>query len=147
MQKPWLKLSDIRTARWTKGRDGRLLPLNNAAWRRLRAIVLAEQPLCPECGARGIVEAATQVHHSNDDANDNSRENLVGLCASCHSKHTAADKGGKPRYGCDTQGKPLDPWHHWNNAVRADLARPAAEKSLATDGRRPTVPLRAHART
>lgn len=140
-QKPWLKLEDIRTARWTKAKNGRLLPLNNAAWAKLRKSVLQEQPLCPECQARGLIEVATQVHHQNDNACDNSRENLVGLCASCHSKHTASDMGGNVRMGCDMTGTPLDSTHHWNKPTAPVLVRPAEdeiERSPATDGHEPT---------
>ena len=121
VEKPWLKLSDIRTARWVKTKSGRLLPLNNAAWRKLRLSVLAEQPLCPECEAREIIEPATEVHHKNDNASDNSRDNLVGLCRPCHSRHTAADRGQNVRYGCDSDGKPLDPSHPWNKPAEAVL--------------------------
>ena len=126
LQKPWLKLSDIKTARWVKTKAGRLLPLNNAAWGKLRKSVLREQPLCPECEARDILEPATEVHHINDNANDNSRENLVGLCKPCHSRHTARDMGKTviDRLGCDSTGKPLDPNHHWNKPASAVLVRP-----------------------
>jgi hypothetical protein len=136
LQKPWLKLSDIRTARWVKTKSGRLLPLNNAAWRKLRASVLSEQPLCPECEARAVLEPATEVHHKNDNASDNSRENLVGLCKPCHSRHTARDMGKTvvDRLGCDSSGKPLDPSHHWNKPACVAVARPdgTAEKIAAT---------------
>ena len=134
IQKPWLKLSDIRTARWVKTKSGRLLPLNRAAWRKLRALVLSEQPLCPECQLQNIIEVATQVHHIDDNANNNSRDNLIGLCASHHSLHTAADMGHNVRYGCDSTGKPLDPKHPWNNATKAVLVSPdrAAEKIAGT---------------
>lgn len=141
LQKPWLKLSDIRTARWVKTKSGRLLPLNNAAWRKLRLSVLAEQPLCPECEARGLIEPATEVHHINDNASDNSRDNLVGLCRPCHSRHTAADRGHNVRYGCDSDGKPLDPSHPWNKPACDVLARPKkiAATSLAQTDRFPSI--------
>ena len=136
IQKPWLKLSDIKTARWVKTKAGRLLPLNSAAWGKLRASVLREQPLCPECEARSILEPATEVHHSNDNANDNSRDNLVGLCKPCHSRHTARDMGKTviDRMGCDSTGKPLDPNHPWNKPPEPVLVRPdgTAEKIAAT---------------
>jgi 5-methylcytosine-specific restriction protein A len=44
-----LQMADIRTKRWTKKDNGRLLPLNSEAWYRLRRSVLAEQPLCQYC--------------------------------------------------------------------------------------------------
>lgn len=130
-KKPWLKLEDIRTARWVKAKNGRLLPLNSAAWFKLRMTVLHEQPLCPECEARGIIEPATQVHHINDNAMDNSRDNLVALCASCHSKHTVQDMGGNARMGCAMDGTPLDHSHHWNNAA-------TGQRSRATEGQTPS---------
>ena len=119
-----LKLSDIRTSRFTTGKNGRLLPLNSDAWRKLRKMVLSEQPLCPECEARNLIEVATQVHHINDNAMDNSRDNLVGLCASCHSRHTAADMGKRVSMGCDTTGQPLDASHHWNKSPATDAPEP-----------------------
>ena len=149
-RKPLL-LADIRTKRYTTAKNGRLLPLNSEAWYRLRRSVLAEQPLCPECEARGVIEPATQVHHINDNAMDNSRSNLVGLCAPCHSRHTAHDMGKRVRQGCDEQGYPIGSDHPWNKAA----VRPSggladgvqAEKSPATDGHEPTRSLRAHQST
>ena len=136
IQKPWLKLSDIKTARWVKTKAGRLLPLNSAAWGKLRALVLREQPLCPECEAVGFIEPATQVHHVDDNANNNSRTNLISLCASHHSRHTAMDMGKTviDRMGCDSTGKPLDPNHPWNKPPEPVLVRPGgtAEKIAAT---------------
>ena len=112
-----LQMADIRTKRWTKKGNGRLLPLNSEAWYRLRRSVLAEQPLCPECEARGVIEPATQVHHINDNAMDNSRSNLVGLCAPCHSRHTAHDMGKRVNHGCDVSGWPANPSSHWNKST------------------------------
>jgi 5-methylcytosine-specific restriction endonuclease McrA len=44
--------------------------------------------------------------------------NLVWLCHSCHSRKTARHNGGfgnkfKGLTGCDANGLPLDPNHHW----------------------------------
>ena len=139
-----LTLADITTKRYTTAKNGRLLPLNSEAWYRLRRSVLAEQPLCPECEARGVIEPATQVHHINDNAMDNSRANLVGLCAPCHSRHTAHDMGKRVNHGCDVSGWPASPSSHWNEAA----VRPSgglagdvvgdSQKSPAADSSEPT---------
>ncbi|MCE0975454.1 MULTISPECIES: HNH endonuclease [Pseudomonas] len=92
----------------------RVIPLSSAAWRRLRAQVLAEEPLCRWCLARGQYVASTDVDHINNDGDDNRRENLTGMCHECHSRKTAHDMGKKVFLGCDVRGIPLDPNHHWN---------------------------------
>jgi len=97
----------------------RTLPLNGAAWARLRAEVLAEQPLCVDCKAMGYVTPATEVDHIRDSradySDDNSRENLAGRCTPCHSRKTAASMGKATSAGCDVRGRPLDANHHWNH--------------------------------
>jgi hypothetical protein len=96
----------------------RTLSLNSAAWKRLRAQVLAEEPLCRMCSARGLVVPATDVDHiedSRDDfTDDNSRENLAALCHDCHSLKTARSMGKSVSMGCDVNGFPLDPAHPWH---------------------------------
>jgi len=139
-----LTLADIRTKRYTTAKNGRLLPLNSAAWYRLRRSVLAEQPLCPECEARGVIEPATEVHHINDNAMDNSRSNLVGLCKADHSRHTAHDMGKRVNHGCDVSGWPANPSSHWNKST-VEAAKGLAgdvvgdsQKSPATEDATPT---------
>ncbi len=96
------------------GRDAdprRTIPLNSAAWRRLRARVLAEQPLCLMCN-----DVATDVDHVSGDPSDNSRENLQPLCHACHSHKTARERTGNAVVirGCNADGWPIDPSHPWN---------------------------------
>lgn len=56
-------------------------------WQRIRAQVLAEEPIC-RCGAR-----ATEVHHivALSRHGTNARSNLVSLCKPCHSRITAGE--------------------------------------------------------
>ena len=104
--------------RWTKDSNGRVLPLNSAAWRKLRKQVLAEEPLCRHCAAQGLVVPATEVDHMRGAA-DNSRESLQSLCKPCHSIRTMASLYGRPaRMGCDESGNPINPEHHWNEKSR-----------------------------
>lgn len=103
------------------GRDAdprRLLSLTSSAWRKLRASVLAEQPLCVDCAARGLTVEATDVDHKDGNPGNNERENLQGLCHSCHSRKTAADHGKAVSMGCDVHGMPLDPRHPWNQEAK-----------------------------
>ena len=62
-------------------------------WRRLRALVLEESPLCEGCLAGGITKLAQEVHHIQDRRERPdlalARKNLQPLCKACHSRHTA----------------------------------------------------------
>ena len=88
----------------------RTIPLNSATWRKLRAAVLAEEPLCRRWG-----HVANTVDHASGDPSDNSRANLAPLCSPCHSHKTGRERAGRPVvWGCDINGMPRDPRHPWN---------------------------------
>lgn len=143
MQKPWLELSDIKTARWTKAKNGRLIPLNSAAWRKLRRSVLEREPLCRHCAARGLIVPSVDVDHIDNNPANDEPSNHQALCHECHSRKTARDMGGNVRMGCATDGTPLDSTHHWNNAATGAMAMPTGamvERSLGTDESKPYVP-------
>ncbi len=119
------------------GRDAdprRTIPLNSAAWQRLRASVLAGEPLCRHCTAEGRTVVATDVDHRDGNPGNNDLLNLQPLCHEHHSRKTAQDHGKRVNHGCDEHGMPLDPDHPWNRGTVARLL----EKSPATDGARPT---------
>lgn len=90
----------------------------------------------------GRITSARDVDHMDNDASNNERSNLVGLCSPCHSmktqRHEYFLRTGKhqPVKGCDVNGIPLDPAHPWNR-----------EKSPAPEGGEPTVKSHAHDRT
>lgn len=137
----WLKarLPVPKTLKQRQAETGRTLALDGAAWRRLRASVLADEPLCRDCKARGIVTEATEVDHHDNDPKNNDRDNLVPLCKPCHSRKTQADMGKTVRCGCDTCGMPLDPNHPWNKERLPALLR-AIQKSPETEPRKPPGP-------
>ena len=138
-----------KTLKQRQAENGRTLALNGEAWRRLRASVLADEPLCRDCTARGLIVSATEVDHRDNDPSNNDRANLVPLCKSCHSIKTQADMGKKGRSGCDTQGMPLDPAHPWNaTATGLAGAKPCAllQESPATGRDEPHGPLRVTAK-
>jgi 5-methylcytosine-specific restriction protein A len=65
---------------------------HTARWRRLRQLVLSEEPLCVDCIKEDRIEASTDVDHEIPHRGDEelfwSRENLHGRCHSCHSRKT-----------------------------------------------------------
>lgn len=97
------------------GRDAdprRTIPLNSSEWRKMRARVLAEEPLCRRCK-----EPASDVDHVSGDPSDNRRANLQPLCHACHSHKTGRERAGLPiTHGHDAHGMPLDPAHPWNQS-------------------------------
>ncbi|WP_247869541.1 HNH endonuclease signature motif containing protein [Herbaspirillum sp. ST 5-3] len=137
MLKPRLQVLDpmkargIKTLKQKQEANGRTLALDSAAWRKLRASVLADEPLCRHCQALGRVTPATDVDHIDNDPSNNRRDNLQALCHECHSRKTNADMGRRVSYGCDADGIPLNPNHPW----RIDYER---EKSPDRQANRPT---------
>ena len=106
------------------GRDAdprRSIPLNSHRWQRLRAAVLAREPLCRDCR-----HVATDVDHDDGNPGNNSPDNLVPRCHSCHSIKTMRELSDST-HGCDASGWPTDPRSHWNKT----------EKSLGSEPIRP----------
>ena len=69
---------------------------------RIRYRVLANNPLCVRCQAKGRITIATQVDHiialvngGSDDKHDDS--NRQTLCTQCHIDKTAEDLGRTPK--------------------------------------------------
>jgi 5-methylcytosine-specific restriction enzyme A len=68
-----------------------------ARWRKLRDLVLHEEPICRVCKRK----ASTDVDHivPKSRGGTDARANLQGLCKPCHSTKTAKEDGGWGRGG------------------------------------------------
>ena len=124
----------MKTLKQRQLETGRTLALDGKAWRRLRAVILGERPLCQHCLDRGVIEPATDVDHINNDPTNNDLDNLAGMARECHSRKTQRAMGHKVAMGCDADGYPLDPDHDW-------------QKSRESLGDKPIRPLYAHRRS
>ncbi len=82
------------SAQVRKRQARRALPTNSSLWRRIRAVVLAREPLCRCCAGQGRVRAATEVDHIDGDDGNHADSNLQPLCRPCHSAKTARENGG-----------------------------------------------------
>lgn len=96
--------------------------LHSQTWRAISAAFLSAHP---HCEMPGCTYRASQVDHVISRASGGSAtapSNLRALCASCHSTKTSSQD--RPTYrastkqtmarGCDANGNPLSPEHHWN---------------------------------
>jgi len=106
-------------------REQEHLHLYSTDWKKLRLMILMEQPLCVECKSHGRLTPASVIDHVTPHKGDMAlfydRSNLQSLCTSCHSAKTAREDGGfgntesvKASKSCSVDGLPIDSRHHWN---------------------------------
>jgi len=59
-------------------------------WKNIRDLYISKHPLCERCLLRDRLVPATEVHHIRPltSGGDNSDDNLMSLCKSCHSSIT-----------------------------------------------------------
>ncbi len=69
-------------------------------------MVLADEPLCRECGKIGRVTAATDVDHviARAKGGTDDRANLRALCHRCHTRKTIKHDGGYGRTPTEETG-------------------------------------------
>ena len=67
------------------------------------------------CQRAGRITAATEVDHIDGDSWNDSPDNYQSLCHDCHARKTFAEATGQEVRvrGCDADGIPHDPGHHW----------------------------------
>lgn len=96
---PWKPTAPKRATTYDSTRPTADKRLYDHTWRRWRAIVLQERPLCEDCleekhaGRPGSVEASQELHHIRKVAERPDlrlvRSNVRALCKTHHSRRTA----------------------------------------------------------
>ena len=88
---------------------------NSHSWRKRRLAQLSAEPLCRMCLARGRTVAATVADHIEPHRGDVAKFDglLQSLCRPCHGGAKAELEQSGTLRGCDVNGQPLDPNHHW----------------------------------
>lgn len=87
------------------------LRITGRRWTETRALLLAVEPLCRMCKAKGLVTLAEEIDHvvplhkyQGDDPH--APENLQPLCKPCHQDKTVQDVGYKTRTRIRIDGWP-----------------------------------------
>jgi 5-methylcytosine-specific restriction protein A len=62
---------------------------HTAQWKLLRNIVLGEQPVCVDCQKAPSTEVDHKVPHRGSYSLFWDRQNLQGMCGTCHRRKTA----------------------------------------------------------
>lgn len=95
---------------------------NTKRWYQLRWHQLQAEPLCRRCAAQGrTVEARIADHvvaHRGDETLFFDAANLQSLCKQCHDSAKQREEKTGVVVGCDVNGLPIDPNHHWNRQRR-----------------------------
>lgn len=89
----------------------------NRRWRKARETFLRRNPLCAKCSELGRIRKATVVDHKRPHKGDQSlfwdTTNWQALCKRCHDSTKQMEEHGRI-IGCNVDGTPLDPSHHWH---------------------------------
>ena len=88
------------------------------AWYRLRHAQLQREPVCRMCKQLGRVTAANVIDHIEPHRGNlelfHDPANIQALCKACHDGAKQAQERTGQLRGGDTEGRPIDPNHHWN---------------------------------
>ena len=86
----------------------------DARWVKLRGMKLKRDPMCQWCLEQKTYTKAVLVHHIKEVTGyPELRLNIDNLWSACHKCHDRHHKQDQNR-GCDKEGTPNDPNHHWN---------------------------------
>jgi 5-methylcytosine-specific restriction protein A len=86
---------------------------STARWLAARLAQLRKQPLCERCLKRGVIRAATVVHHTTTHKGDAElfwdASKYASSCADCHDvDEQRIERGGRARQDVGDDGWPLD---------------------------------------
>lgn len=83
-----------------------------SAWQKYRAEYLLGYPYCVSCGKIASVVDHIKPHRGDQDLFWD-KSNYAAMCQHCHNSYKQRlEKSGRI-IGCDVNGFPLDPRHHW----------------------------------
>ena len=90
----------------------------NRRWQKYRERYLREHPLCVMHQQQGRAVAAEVVDHIIPHKGDHKLfwdpKNHQALCKQCHDRHKQRLEKSGAVIGCDLNGVPIDPGHHWH---------------------------------
>lgn len=98
-QPPAFGARPTRPKPWARREGAPDLRKRGRAGQRERAEVLAEEPLCRSCLAKGLTAASTKVDHivPLSEGGSDVRPNKQGLCDPCHDAKSAAERAAARR--------------------------------------------------
>lgn len=89
-------------------------------WQKARETFLKSHQLCAICMKLGKLTDACIVDHIKPHKGDMSlfwdKTNWQPLCQPCHDSRKKTQEMGGLMPGCDQDGIPIDPNHHWHRA-------------------------------
>lgn len=91
------------------------MAISDRKYRKWRSCMLAKEPLCRLCRAKGIIRAADELDHivRRSDAPERvmDESNVQSLCRECHERKTAEENKSRFRdWGCDENGSLTNPF-------------------------------------
>jgi 5-methylcytosine-specific restriction endonuclease McrA len=102
-------------------------------WQKARRDYLDAHPRCATPGCLNIATIVDhRIPHKGDAERFWNRRNWQPRCKPCHDRKTASRDGGfgnpvkhgtHVHSGCDSNGRPLDPAHHWNRGSEPERRR------------------------
>lgn len=86
---------------WAGSRRRERLP---SGWKKIRAAVLARDPICKICNVR----PSTHCDHKQAKTDDHAADRLQGVCATCHGLKSSAE-GNAAHRTTESRTRPAEP--------------------------------------